>query len=426
MPKISVLSLTILTALFSTTISAQTVSTFAGSGQASFLDAQGTGAAFQYPYGIAITPANAMYVGDANNNRVRKISATGNVSTLAGSSMGYADGFAEEAQFNVPMGVAINSVGTVFVADRNNHRIRKITPAGIVTTLAGGTQGYADGNGTLAKFSSPTGVVCDADGNVIVSDSGNNRIRKITPAGVVTTIAGSIQGELDGQGTSAQFNYPTNVAIDADGVMYVSDSGNNRIRKITTTGQVSTFAGSTSGNADGTGTAAQFNYPQGLAIDLSGTILVTDTNNHRIRKITPGGIVTTLTGSDAGFTEGSLATAKFDSPYNIAVNANTGTLVVVDAGNQRIRKIEGALGISDATRSKVGIYPNPASSVLHIEMPDYTKASATVCDLNGRVLQTNILGSGQTSVDISNLSNGVYIVQVRFGTDSSFHKIIKE
>ncbi|NEV95103.1 hypothetical protein G3567_13255, partial [Psychroflexus sp. YR1-1] len=210
---------------------------------------------------------------------------------------GFADGTGSSAQFNYPIGVAVDASGTVYVADANNHRIRKITPAGAVSTLAGSTYGFADGTGISAQFANPTGVAVDASGTVYVADQFNHRIRKITSAGVVSTLAGNIRGFADGEGSSAQFNNPLGVTLDASGNVYVADGSNHRIRKITSARVVSTLAGSIRGFADGEGNSAQFNYPTGVAVDASGTVYVTDYFNHRIRKITAAGVVSTLAGS---------------------------------------------------------------------------------------------------------------------------------
>ena len=209
------------------------------------------------------------------------------VTTLAGSgTAGSADGTGTAAQFSGPRGVAVDSSGNVYVADTLNNRIRKITPEGVVSTLAGtATPGHVDTRGTEAKFNFPERVAVDSSGNVYVADTNNHRIRKITPEGEVTTLAGSTRGFADGAGTKAWFDEPIGVAVDSSGNVYVADSYNHRIRKITPAGVATTLAGSTADSADGTGTAAKFHSPIGVAVDSSGNVHVADSNNHRIRKI---------------------------------------------------------------------------------------------------------------------------------------------
>ena len=207
-----------------------------------------------------------------------------------------------------------------------------------VTTFAGiGGDGTADG--ILAQFSNPKAVAVDLDGNVYVADTANNRIRKITPAGAVTILAGTSGGFLDATGTAAQFNNPNGVAVDTAGNVYVADTTNNRIRKITAAGVVTTLAGQASaGTTDATGNAAQFNDPRAVAVDTAGKVYVADTTNNRIRKITAAGVVTTVAGSTAGFLDATGNAAQFNNPNGIAVDVN-GNLYVGDNGNDRIRQI---------------------------------------------------------------------------------------
>ena len=318
---------------------AQTVTTFAGS-TAGYTDATGTMARFNQPYGIAATMAGTLFVADRGNQRIRQISAGGVVTTQAGSgTAGFADASGVSAQFNAPHGLA-NQGMNVFVADAGNNRIRRVNPVGNVSTFAGnGTGALTNGTGTSAEFNFPVGAAFDASGNLYVADYINHCIRVITSLGVVTTFAGSgTGGFMDATGTSAQFNFPAGVVVDGAGNVYVADQLNHRIRRITPGGVVTTFAGSgVAGFADGTGTAAQFNEPTGLAIDGSGNIIVADRQNHRIRQITPTGIVTTLAGSTAGFLDAVGTAARFNGPTGVAVSGTT--IYVADLGNNRIRAI---------------------------------------------------------------------------------------
>jgi len=321
-------------------------STLAGSGSAGYANGTGTAASFNNPGGVIADAAGNIYLADAGNAVIRKITPAGIVTTLAGNPgvVGSANGTGTAATFNAPMGLGIDAAGNIYVADRFNYLIRKITPAGVVSTLAGnGTRGFADGAAASAEFYEPMDVKVDAAGNVFVADYGNYIIRKITPAGVVSTVAGQVRvyGHADGQGTAATFNQPVGIAFDPiTGNLVVSDQGNSEIRVITPGGLVSTLAGNiTPGFANGTGSAASFNVPRQVAVDASGNIYVADYNNNRIRRVTPAGVVTTLAGNGtAGGFDGPGSSAELNTPFGACLDA-AGNLYVVDYTNPVIRKV---------------------------------------------------------------------------------------
>lgn len=318
----------------------------AGSDTAGFLNGVGTAARFNHPFGIAVDAAGNVYVADQGNSLIRKIDPALNVTTFAGKAgiTGSANGMDTLAAFNKPFGVAVDASGNVYVADAGNNSIRAISPAGLVSTFAGtGIPGFTNGADT-ATFNSPLGVAVDGGGNVYVADYENDLIRKITPAGVVSMLAGTgATGADNGTATTATFDLPEGVAVDAGGNVYVADNGNNLIRKITPDGTVSTLAGSGSvGSANGTGTAASFNSPFGIAVDATGNVYVADAGNNLIRKITPAGVVSTFAGSGKkGTGNATGAAASFNTPSGVAVDAS-GNVYVADENNNLIRKITNA------------------------------------------------------------------------------------
>jgi len=288
------------------------------------------------------TPSSSNNSSSNNNNNTSNGPAV--VTTFAGSGPGHNNGTGAAASFFSPGAVACDASGNIYVADSNNDLIRKITPAGVVSTMAGtvNVSGKTNATGTSASFSNPAGIAIDASGNVYVGDAGNNLVRKITTGDVVSTLAGSsLNGNANGTGTAASFRAPSGVAVDASGNVYVADYNNSMIRKITAGGVVTTIAGSGNiGTSDGTGTAASFNTPSGIVIDASGNLYIADTGNSLIRKITSAGVVTTIAGSvgNPGFTNGTGTAATFTNPAGITIDAS-GNLYIADSGNNVIRKI---------------------------------------------------------------------------------------
>lgn len=342
------------------------VTTFAGTGAAGTTDGPGDTARFRDPDAVAVDAAGYIYVADFGSHTIRKITPDGVVSTFAGSAdlPGGADGKGSAARFYNPSGIAVDRVGNVLVSGFWQSTIRRITPTGMVTTLAGspGETGGADGTGHAARFYYPQGLALDTAGNEYITDYLNHTIRKVTPAGVVTTLAGShgVSGSANGIGSAARFKNPRGIAVDAAGNVFVSDFGNAVIRKITPSGQVSTFAGTPGlyGNVSGTGAAARFGWVAGLAFDSAGFLYLADETNANIRRITPGGSVTTLTGSYGSGTDGPLASATFTSPTGVAVDP-WGNIYVSQSSACTIRKINQATGM---VSTLAGSHDTPGSA----------------------------------------------------------------
>jgi sugar lactone lactonase YvrE len=317
-------------------------------------DAKGAAAEFRAPEGIAVDRKGNLYVTEYHNSTVRKIAPDGTVTTLAGRAQvhGATDGPGPESRFNHPHGVAVSDDLTVYVSDMLNHTIRKISPSGEVSTVAGKAleEGSADGSAAEARFCKPEGVAVGPDGALYVADTYNYTVRKITPSGVVTTLAGKagIPGDADGSGSAARFNMPLGVAVDGAGIVYVADAdydgkntGNCAVRRISPTGDVSTLAGKagTPGGEDGRGSNARFHKNVGIAVTRGGTVYLADTGAQTIRRIDPDGAVVTLAGTYqmGGKTDGVGSAARFLTPQSLAID-EAGTLFVADTGNHLIRK----------------------------------------------------------------------------------------
>lgn len=318
------------------------VSTYAGDGTNANTDGSLLTAQFTPTREMVFDSSGNLYV--IVDHGIRKISPEGIVSTLAGSgTSGSSDGTGAAAQFNVPMGIAIDSSNNLYVADKDNDLIRKVTtPGGVVTTFAGdGTPGYNDATGTSAQFDAPISVAVDSGDNVFVADRNNRRIRKITPGGVVTTFAGDgTNASVDGTGVLASFQIIRSLGIDTSDNLYAADQVGELIRKITPGAVVTTLAGSTTGFVDGTGAAAQFSSPSSIVADGAGNVYVAETGNDAIRKVTPAGVVTTVTGTGtAGDVNGLRSNAQFTNPIGLALGSD-GLLYISDSLNHKIKRIK--------------------------------------------------------------------------------------
>ncbi|MDB6125353.1 MAG: repeat containing protein [Pedosphaera sp.] len=326
-----------------------TINMLAGHDAPGSKDGLSSSARFRHPNSIAADSAGNVYVADTENSTIRKITTNGFVSTFAGSAgnFGSANGVGTNARFYGPQGIAVDGAGFLYVADTANATIRRITPTGVVGTLAGSAGNFNsfDGTGTNANFYQPQSLAVDNTGNVYVADTWNHTIRKITPAGAVSTLAGLAgnAGSADGTNSKARFNRPSGIAVDGATNLFVADFGNHTIRKITPGGLVSTIAGLAGvwGNADGTNSAARFFQPQGILADNAGNLFVADSGNQTIRKISASGtnrVVTTVAGlpGNAGNADGTDDAARFYFPAGVALDG-AGYFYVADLGNNTIR-----------------------------------------------------------------------------------------
>ena len=358
------------------------VTTVAGSpGVSGHADGLGNAARFDCPWGVVCDKRGNAFFSDRRNHRICKRAPDGTITTFAGGgSAGFSDGQGAAAKFNQPCGLACDADDNLLVADCGNNRIRRITPGGLVTTVAGrsGAYGHKDGPAARAKFNFPWDVAVRPSGSILVADTFNHCIRVIyadpgTAIASVYTLAGQPEedGFADGNSGAARFDCPAAIASDSEGNAYVADSENHCIRTVSLTGAVASVAGSgAKGDADGVGDQASFNDPRGLALDGDGNLVVVDCGNHRIRMISPDRAVTTLAGSTQGHHDGQGTAAKFDQPQAITFDAS-GDLLVADNGGHTIRKV--AAGLTPPARL------TPATPVA-AAVPQFTANLAKLLD----------------------------------------------
>lgn len=369
---------------------------------------------------------------DYSNQRIRIVSTSGIINTIAGNgTAGYSGdgGQATDAELHNPEGVAIDNAGNIYIADYANNRIRKVNTAGIISTVAGnGTAGYS-GDGaaaTAAKINGPQGVAVDAVGNLYIADQTNNVIRMVNTTGTITTVAGNVtQGYSgdSGPATAATINQPYGVACDAVGNMYIADQGNSCVRKVNASGIISTIAGNATQGYSGDGgaaTIAQLFYPRDVTVDAAGNLYIADLNNNVIRKVNTSGIITTIAGNgfnagtgNGGYSGdgGNATAAKLNGSRGVVCDA-FGNLFIADTYNNRLRMVtNAAAGVEQfaSNNQHTSIYPNPANESFVIETNTNQKQTLHIFDITGKLVLTQTI-YGTTIIDASNLSQGVYYI----------------
>jgi sugar lactone lactonase YvrE len=313
-------------------------------------------AQLNFPNVIAVDGAGNLFIADTDSQRIRVVNSDGVITTIAGNgSWGFSgdNGAAVSAQLNYPAAIAVDAAGNLFITDTNNHRIRKITPNGTISTVVGnGRQGSGGDGGpaSRAAMNYPRGIAVDGTGNLYIADTDNHRIRKVDSSGTISTLAGNGTAGSSGDGgaaTDAQLAFPVGVTVDGAGDLFIADSLNNRIRKVTPDGIITTVAGSGAYGFRGDGgpaTSASLAYPNGVAVDAAGNLFIADTANQRIRKVTPDGVITTLSGNGTfGFAGdgGAPSSAQLAYPYSVVVDGNN-NIFIDDTYSNRIRKIASA------------------------------------------------------------------------------------
>jgi sugar lactone lactonase YvrE len=422
------------------------VSTIAGDGSQGYSGDGGpaTSAVTNLPSDVVIDNSGNIYFSELTNCVVRKIATDGTITTIAGvvgnCSFDGDGGPASVAKLDFPAGLAVDANGNLYISDRGNHRIRKVATDGIISTVAGnGTDGDSgDGDqATAANLDTPRGVAVDATGNIYISDWYNHKIRKINTSGVISTYAGTGDSGFSGDNglaTAAKLKSPDGIAVDAGGNVYFSDRSNDRIRKISTSGIITTVAGKGGFNAfsgdGGQATDAEFNDPNGVALDATGNIYVVDRENNRIRKIGTDGIINTIvgTGTAAYNGDGQVGTTtSINKPTGIAID-NSGNVIFSDYNNQRIRKLEASpLSVNNFSKNIISFYPNPISGDQKLTIKSKENISEiSILNSIGQLVNKVNLNSEIYSASMDNLSKGVYFVKlINNKNQSTVYKLVK-
>lgn len=421
---------TLFTALIfaASSVNAQNISTIAGNGTASYAGDGGSAmsAELNGPSWIATDGSGNMYISDAGNNCIRKINTSGIISTVAGNgTAGYTgDGSAAtSAELNSPLGIAVDGTGNLYIVDYGNNVVRKVNTSGIISTIAGnGAPGYSGDGGaaTSAQLYYPQGIALDGSGNIYIADVGNYVIRKVNTSGIISTVAGNNSPGYSGDGgaaTSAQLSQkPTSVYVDASGNMFIADQWNNVIRRVNAGGIISTIAGDGTAGFSGDAAAAvsaELNQPHSIYGDSLGNLYITDASNNRIREVYTSGNINTIAGNGtAGFSGdgGPAKSAEINSP--VSAIEHYGRLYIADGTNNRIRMTGNLFTGLDEINNisfEMSVYPNPVSDLLTIETKSEKMHETAIVDMLGRQVYDK---SYNKQVDIAGLPSGIYILSV--------------
>ena len=446
--------MTLVALVFCLSTNAQIITTVVGNGTAGYSGdgGQATNAEINNSIGVAFDAYRNMYIADNRYNRIRKIDSAGIITTIVGiGTPGYSGdgGQATIAEIYQPYAIIFDMVGNLYFSDLGNNVIRKVNTAGIITTVAGiGTVGYSGdgGQATAAELNSPNGVEVDAFGNLYIADENNNVVRKVNTVGIITTFAGNgfnantgnggYSGD-GGQATLAELFLPIGLNFDVLGNLFIAEVGNNIIRKVSTTGIISTVAGTGTYGFSGDGgqaTNAKLHTPNDMTFDQFGNMYIADASNNRIRKINTGGIIVTIVGNGTnGYSgDGGLAiNAKLNTPVWVCLDA-LDNLYFSDIGNERIRKVTNVAvaGIEQYTNTneQVNIYPNPTKDVVNLvvsistsSMPD---ATILITDIIGNTVKQVSGINNQVSINVADLSEGVYNVSIVSNAGVANKKIV--
>lgn len=416
------------------------VSTFSGTGVPGLFNGGASSSQYKEPWGMCLDSNGVIYLADKENNCIRKIEADGSSSIYAGTAVaGYADGPMLNAQFNNPINVCFDNQGGLLVADFLNQRIRRIFN-GTVSTIAGsGIDGYLDGPAGTARFNYPRGIDVDANGNIYVADSWNHRIRKIDGMTYeVSTYAGggtiigvqSVGAYVDASDTSARFYVPCGLTVDANGDILICDTGNHRIRKIDAGQNVTTIAGSGPSlpdpgtMMDGSASTARLAQPTDLHLLSSGELLISDTYNNAIRMLDSQNDIVTLAGNgNPGFVNGQGDIAEFNSPRGVVAKANGDSIFVAERFNHRLRLIKASqLSITGEDQVTISVYPNPCSDKLWIAGVS-NEVEVQLVDTRGLTLLKKLYkAQKEVYINTEKLNSGFYYLTITSGDGTKVTK----